>query len=172
MILFMGRFAPEKGIHTVLRACTHLFKEENLVIVAAGSGHWSKKVKETASMNPAKLKLPGRITDREKAAQLMASADAFIAAGPTETFSLATLEALCSGTPVAAYRYAAAAELITGAGGTSVYAPWDSGKALSKAVLNAAFSSAADRDNYRNFASKFTWDACFKKLFKLYRSHI
>jgi len=171
MILFMGRFAPEKGIHVLLDACDHLFKQKGLVLVVAGGGHWNKKVRRKASEHPDKMKLTGRVSSRAAAAQLMASADVFISAGPLETFSLVTLEALCCGTPVAACSRAAAAELITKAGGNSTYTPWDSGKALADAVMNAASNDKSQRDDFRNFAEKYTWDACFNKLFNVYNTH-
>ncbi len=171
MILYMGRFAPEKGIHVLLKACNRLFKQKDLVVVVAGGGHWDKKVKQMAGLNPDKMKILDRITGRAQAAELMASADVFVSAGPLETFSLVTLEALSCGTPVAACSKAAAAELITKAGGNSTYTPWDSGEALAEAVLNAASNHKSQRDNFRNFAEKYTWDTCFTKLFNAYNSN-
>ena len=170
MILYMGRLAPEKGIHVLLKACNHLFKQKDLVVVVAGGGHWDKKVKQMAGLNPGKMKILDRITTRAEAAELLASADVFVSAGPLETFSLVTLEALSCGTPVAACSKAAAAELITKAGGNSTYTPWDSGEALAEAVLNAMSNHKSQRDNFRNFAEKYTWDACFNKLFNVYNT--
>jgi len=171
MILYMGRLAPEKGIHVLLKACTHLFKQKDLVLVVAGGGHWDKKVRKKASENPDKMRLTGRVSSRSAAAELMASADVFVSAGPLETFSLVTLEALSCGTPVAACSSAAAAELVTEAGGNSTYAPWNSARALAEAIMNAASSDKSQRDSFRNFAEQYTWDACFKKLFNVYNTH-
>ncbi len=171
MILYMGRFAPEKGIHVLLKACTYLFKQKNLVLVVAGGGHWDKKVKRKTAENPEKMKLLTRIRSRTEAAQLMASADVFVSAGPLETFSLVTLEALSCGTPVAACSKSAAAELIIKAGGNSTYTPWDSGEALAEAIQNAAETKKEQRNEFRAFAENYTWDACFKKLFNIYNTH-
>ena len=171
MILYMGRLAPEKGIHVLLKACRYLFRQNDLVVVVAGGGHWDKKVKQMAGLNPDKMKILNRVTSRSEAAKLMASADAFISAGPLETFSLVTLEALSCGTPVAACSRAAASELIIKAGGNSTYFPWNSGAALAEAILKAASTDKAKRDDFRNFAANYTWDACFKKIFQVYNNH-
>jgi glycosyltransferase involved in cell wall biosynthesis len=169
LLLFMGRLAPEKGIHVLLDACSRLFRQRGLVVAVAGGGHWQKKVKRTEAKYPDKMKFLNRINSRKEAAQLMASADAFISAGPCETFSLATLEALCCGTPVVACREAAAAELVTNAGGNSVYSPWNSSIALADAILVALETGESDRRDFRAFAEKYTWDACFSKLLDVYK---
>lgn len=165
MILFMGRLAPEKGIHVLLKACSRLLGEKNLVLVIAGEGHWDKRVRKMTALNPGKIKMIDRVTGRKQAAELMASADAFISAGPLETFSLATLEALCCGTPVAACNRGAASELVLKAGGKTVYAPWDSGYSLAEAVLEAVETGSSQRDQLRSFACRYTWDTCFESIF-------
>ncbi len=172
MILYMGRLAPEKGIHVLLKACTHLFKQKNMVLVIAGEGHWDKKVKQKTAENPEKMKLLSQVKSRAEAAKLMASADVFVSAGPLETFSLVTLEALSCGTPVAACSKAAASELITKAGGNSIYSPWNSGDALAEAIRNAAETKKEQRNEFRAFAEKYTWDACFKNIFQIYNEHM
>ncbi len=168
LILYMGRLAPEKGIHVLLKASKHLFKQSNIVIAIVGSGHWKRQVRKAARLNPGKIKLLQAVNSRNKAAELMASADVFVSAGPLETFSLVTLEALCSGTAVAACSAAAASELVAGAGGNSTYAPWDSGKALADAILTACEADQSAQDDFRHFAEKYTWDACFRKIFQIY----
>jgi len=99
----------------------------------------------------------------------MASADAFLSMGPCDTFSLVTLEALCCGTPVAACREAAAAELVRGAGGSSVYGPWNDPRALRDAAFTALAEPPEKRAGFRRFAEKFTGDACFGRIFSIYR---
>lgn len=170
MILFMGRLASEKGIHVLLDASKYLFQQKGLVVVVVGSGQWENKVKHICSKNPTKIKHISHVASRLETARLIASADAFVAAGPLETFSLVTLEALSCSTPVAACSRGAAAELVTRAGGNSTYSPWNSGKALYDAILKALATTRDERDNFRNFAEKYTWDACFTKQFELYNS--
>lgn len=170
LILYMGRLAPEKGIGVLLDAAKHLLKRKDIVVLIAGMGHWSRKVKIAAAELPGKLILIEKANTTEQAAQLMASADVFVSAGPLETFSLTTLEALSSATPVAACAQAAAAELVTKAGGTSTYSPWNSGKALSEAVLDAAAATQPQKDAFRNFARDYTWNSCFTRIFDAYNT--
>jgi len=172
VVLYMGRLAPEKGIQVLLKACPRLFREKNLTVVIAGSGHWNKKVHKAAHRYSGRLKLISRVETKRYAAELMASADVFVSAGPLETFSLTTLEALACGTPVAACAQAAASELVTQAGGSSTYSPWNSGEALAEAILNAASATPEKKHSYRAFAEQYTWDACFEKVFRLYNSEL
>ncbi len=172
MALYMGRLAPEKGIHVLLDAFKTLFLEENIITVAAGGGHYSKQLEKAAAENPEKLKLIHRVSSRHRAAELMASADAFISAGPCETFSLVTLEALDCGTPVAACGEAAAAELVTQAGGNTVYSPWNNGEELAKAIIKATKITEVKRTEFRHFAEGFTWDLCFRRITGIYKEYL
>jgi len=172
IVLYMGRLAPEKGIQVLLEACTPLFREKQLTVVIAGSGHWNKKVRKAAHRYPDRLKLVSRVETKYQAAELMASADVFVSAGPLETFSLTTLEALACGTPVAACTQAAASELVTQAGGSSTYSPWNSGEALAEAIFTAASATLEQRKKYRAFAEQYTWNTCFEKVFRLYNSEL
>ena len=172
MVLYMGRLAPEKGIHVFLDACKHLVKNKSIVIVIAGSGHYTKQVKKMVQKYPKRMKFINKVHSREETAQLMASADIFVSAGPFETFSLTTLESLCSGTPVAACRQAAASELILKARGESVYSPWNCPEALAAAIQSGIVASQTEINSYRNFARLFTWDACFTKIFSTYKKFL
>jgi alpha-1,6-mannosyltransferase len=54
----------------------------------------------------------GYIADRNRVAQILASADISLAPGPLETFCLAALESLASGTPVVASQSSAVGEFL------------------------------------------------------------
>ena len=172
IILYMGRLAPEKGIHVFLDASKHLIKDKSIVIVIAGSGHYTKHVKNMVQKFPDRVKFINKVHSREETAQLMASADVFVSAGPLETFSLTTLESMCSGTAVAACTRAAAAELVLKAGGKSVYSPWDSPEALAAAIQRGIVASQTEINSFRDFARLFTWDTCFTKIFNGYKKFL
>jgi alpha-1,6-mannosyltransferase len=54
----------------------------------------------------------GYIADRERLAEILASADVSLAPGPIETFCLAALESLAAGTPVVASKTSAVGEFL------------------------------------------------------------
>ncbi len=169
--VYIGRLAPEKGIHVLLKAFGRLFNQGNIVTVVAGGGHYTRRLERASAKNPEKLKLTGRVNSRESAAELMASADAFISAGPCDTFSLVTLEALNCGTPVAACREAASSELVEQAGGDTIYTPWYSGEALAETITRAVNTPAEKRTMFREYAEKLTWDRCFSEILDIYRRY-
>lgn len=166
--IYIGRLAPEKGIHVLLKAFEKLFNQGNIVTVVAGGGHYTRRLERASAGSPDKLKLVGRVTSREKAAELMASADAFISAGPCDTFSLVTLEALNCGTPVVACREAASSELVEQAGGDTIYTPWYSGDALAGTITRAVNTPLEKRMKFREYAEKLTWDRCFSQIMDIY----
>ena len=59
-----------------------------------------------------RIKYLGTITDIERLADLYAMADVFMNPSIMETFGKTTAEALCSGTPVIAYKSTATPELV------------------------------------------------------------
>lgn len=168
LILYMGRLAPEKGIHVLLQTCPLLFRDPGVVVAVAGRGHWRSRVEKAVSRFGGRLRLLPHASHTGTGASLMASADAFLSMGPCDTFSLVTLEALCCGTPVAACREAAAAELVRGAGGSSCYGPWNDPHALRDAAMAAIEEPQEKRRAFREFAGSYTWDACFQRIFSIY----
>jgi alpha-1,6-mannosyltransferase len=111
-------------------ACTRLSKEKDplflleiarqlsrsrpdLPIVIAGSGPMEQKIRQTVAAEKLNVILLGFVGDKEILARLMSSAEIFLAVGPIETFGLAALEALASGTPVICRSEAAISEIIT-----------------------------------------------------------
>jgi alpha-1,6-mannosyltransferase len=69
-----------------------------------------KSLKATAKDLP--VTFMGYIVDRDMLAEIIASADVSIAPGPIETFCLAALESLASGTPVVASSTSAVGEFL------------------------------------------------------------
>lgn len=90
LLLYCGRFAPEKRLPLLAAAVRALGPGHLLVCVGAGP---------CVPEGPQVRVLP---PEREPArlAQLMASCDAFVHAGDQETFGLAALEAMACGVPV------------------------------------------------------------------------
>lgn len=97
----------------------------------------------------------GHVRQRERVARLLAEADVALAPGPVETFGLAALEALASGTPVVASSTSAVAELVTDDAGRC--APPEP-QALADAVLDVlSWPVHVRRAAARRRAERFPW---------------
>jgi alpha-1,6-mannosyltransferase len=79
-------------------------------LVYVGIGPLFKKLRQEAKDLP--VTFLGYIADRERLADILASADVSLAPGPIETFCLAALESLASGTPVVASSTSAVGEFL------------------------------------------------------------
>ena len=87
--------APERSIDT-LRVLLERGVPARLVV--AGDGPLRRRLERRAGRLP--VTFLGFLADRTRLADLLATADVALAPGPHETFGLAALEALASGTPV------------------------------------------------------------------------
>lgn len=122
-------------------------------LVVAGAGPLLDEARAAARHLP--MTVLGHVSDREELATLLASADVVIQPGPIETFGLAALEALASGTPVVASRTSALREIVRGAAG---HAAPPTPRALAEAV-RAVLGRPQDgcRRAARTRAEEFPW---------------
>ena len=91
----------------------------------------------------------------DELARYFAWADVFVFPSLTDTFGLVLLEAMASGTPVAAFSAAGPIDIIPGSGAGAL-AP-DQSEGLREAALAAL---DLDREAVRAFAEQFSWRAC------------
>ncbi len=107
----VGRLAPEKRPHLAVGAVGALARRgTDVALVMAGDGPLRPALERSAAGLP--VTFAGHVADRAALAALLATADVALTPGPVETFGLAALEALASGTPVVAARRGAVAELL------------------------------------------------------------
>jgi alpha-1,6-mannosyltransferase len=102
---------PELAVHTLRRLVADGM---DAVLVVVGDGPKRSAVAAVADGLP--VHLAGFVPDRDHVAALLATADVALAPGPVETFGLAALEALASGTPVVVNEASALPEVIGSAG--------------------------------------------------------
>ncbi|MEU5941273.1 glycosyltransferase [Micromonospora sp. NPDC047548] len=124
------------------------------VLVMAGDGPLRGVLARRAARLP--VHFTGFLPDRSAVAALLATADVVLAPGPVETFGLAGLEALASGTPVVVNAASALPEVVGGAGVAAYGTP----SALADAVLRLLDRpAAARRVAARARAEEFGWPA-------------
>jgi alpha-1,6-mannosyltransferase len=117
LLVHCGRLSVEKKPHRSLGAVAALRAAgTDAVLVVAGDGPLRGKLERGARRKDLPVAFAGFITETTALAALLASADVVIAPGPVETFGLAALEALASGTPVVVSADSALPEVIGTAG--------------------------------------------------------
>jgi alpha-1,6-mannosyltransferase len=111
LIIHCGRLSPEKKPQRSIDALRHLHERGiNARLVFIGHGPlYSKLYKSTRDIP---VTFWGYVANRKLLATMLASADLTIAPGPLETFCLAALESLASGTPVVASNTSAVGEFL------------------------------------------------------------
>jgi alpha-1,6-mannosyltransferase len=117
LLLHCGRLAPEKKPRRSLEALAGLRKSGvPAVLVVAGDGPLRSALQSEAADRGLPVRFLGHVADRARLAALLATVDVAIAPGPIETFGLAALETLASGTPVVVSAESALPEVIGDAG--------------------------------------------------------
>jgi alpha-1,6-mannosyltransferase len=168
LALFVGRIAREKRIDILLDAWPAVERRTGATLVLVGDGPVRDRLRGRAS-GRRMVWLPYE-TDRTRLADLMAAADLYVAPGPAETFGLAALEALASGTPVLSVDQGGVAELVSRSGAGRLY-PRDDSAALAEtaiALLQGDLAALGVRGRAHAVAYH-SWPAVFERIFEVYR---
>jgi alpha-1,6-mannosyltransferase len=111
MLVHCGRLSPEKHVERSIDTVAELYESgERIRLVIAGDGPRREALQRRATGLP--VTFLGFLHGRNEVARLLATADVSLAPGPHETFGLAALEALASGTPVVVSRSSALREIV------------------------------------------------------------
>ncbi len=111
LIVHCGRLSPEKHVERSVDTVAELTEAGHRVrLVVAGDGPRRRALERRARGLP--VTFLGFLSGRDEVARLLASADVSLAPGPHETFGLAALEALASGTPVVVSASSALREIV------------------------------------------------------------
>lgn len=164
LCLFLGRLAGMKRVDLLLEAWPQLRRNGERHLLVVGHGPLEPAVADLAARFPEVHRLP-YLSDRDAVAAAYATADIYLSLGEWETFSLTTLEAIASGTPVVAADGGAAGELARRFGASGTFTPGDA------ATLCAAVDRvlALPRDRVATHLSRvaarhFTWTAAFDRI--------
>ncbi len=111
LIVHCGRMSREKEPQRSIEVLEILLRKGiRARLVYVGTGPLWHKLRKRAEGLP--VEFLGYIADRHRVAKILASADISMAPGPLETFCLAALESLASGTPVVASQSSAVGEFL------------------------------------------------------------
>jgi alpha-1,6-mannosyltransferase len=110
VLLYAGRFAPEKNLPLLVEAVQSLGRPYWLLAIGGGPLPPSGE----------RVRVLPYERHAHRLARVMASVDGFVHAGNQETFGLGVLEAMACGTPVAACHAGGLAELLAGNTGVGV----------------------------------------------------
>lgn len=119
LVVIVGRLALEKRVAFLLDALARAARDRPLSVVVLGDGPERARLEARARRLGLGVKFTGFVTDRERYARTLASADALAHACAVETFGFAVAEALASGVPVVAPSAGGAGELVDGTCGVT-----------------------------------------------------
>ncbi len=168
ILLACTRFSKEKDpdfLLDIAHACK--INGTQIQLVIAGSGPLTKKLVARAEKEDLPVSFIGFISDKNYLAQLLASADLFLAVGPIETFGLAALEALASGTPVICRDTSAITEIIDSKCGYSL--PRDSSRWAEQIRNHFDLDQVAISKFARGRAEEFSWEESARKLLSRFK---
>jgi alpha-1,6-mannosyltransferase len=155
LLVLVSRLSREKRPELAVQAVAELVRgRQDVRLVVAGDGPMAARLRRLADGLP--VTFFGHV-GTDDVARLLATADVVLAPGPVETFGLAALEALASGTPVVANEASALREVLgADAGLTADGTP----RGFAAAVQELLARPEADRRAAaRQRAERYDWDA-------------
>ncbi|MEY4101351.1 MAG: GDP-mannose-dependent alpha-(1-6)-phosphatidylinositol dimannoside mannosyltransferase [Actinomycetota bacterium] len=170
-IMAATRLSKEKDVKFLLDIAERIKGIESIEcetpLVIAGSGPLEKTMKRMAEQRKLNIIFVGFLHNRSNLAKYLAKADIFLAVGPIETFGLAALEALASGTPVLCRDSAAIAEVIDQNCGVAL--PRDATLWAREIERIMGEDREIYRDLSRSRAESFSWSRCAENLISIYQ---
>jgi alpha-1,6-mannosyltransferase len=164
---FVGRFAREKELRTVLDGWPEIERRTGARLVLIGAGPVEAELRAHPYSSRVVF-LPFQ-SDRDVLADLMAALDVYVAPSRIETFGLAALEALSSGTPVLSADDGGVADLVKASGAGRVFVAGNVESLVAEAV--ALFLSELELLGRlgRDYAkAEHCWETVFDRLFAVY----
>ncbi len=163
LVAMVCRLSPEKRPGSALDAVAALRRGGvDARLVVAGTGQMDGAMRRRAGEHVTFL---GHLRSRDHVAELLAAADVAICPGPIETFGLAALESLASGTPVVSSRSGAIPELLAPAYGHPAH---NHGPAMAGAVTALLDAGPGAREAARAAAERHPWHAAVQHMLHLH----
>jgi alpha-1,6-mannosyltransferase len=170
LLVHCGRLSPEKKPERSIDALRELLKAGiNARLIYVGTGPLHKKLYDSSRDIP--VTFLGYISDKKYLASIIASSDISIAPGPIETFCLAALESLASGTPVVCSKTSAVGEfLLTGVNNYVGLTADNNGASIAKAVQELILKLESDntlRSRCQHQAENFPWSSTISQMLSI-----
>jgi alpha-1,6-mannosyltransferase len=158
LLVYAGRFTPEKKLDLLIDAVRKLGRPYHLVLVGSG---------DTLPQYPQITHIPFK-RDQRQLARLLASCDVLVHPGDCETFGLIVLEAMACGLPVVATRGGGVAELVCGQ--TGVLAEPNSVDSLAEAIehIYALDLAQLGANARRKAAEHYDWNHILPQVLRRY----
>jgi alpha-1,6-mannosyltransferase len=171
VVAYVGRLSRDKEVGVLLDAVDGIHAVTGAHVRIAGSGPLARAVAALAASRPW-LEFRGHLAARESVAALLREADAVVAPGRYESFSLATAEALASGVPAVVAGEGGAHELVARSGGGIGFLPGDAESLVAATrellAMPAAERSAMGARGRAHVVADHTWDRVFGRVHEVY----
>jgi glycosyltransferase involved in cell wall biosynthesis len=166
-LLYVGRLSPEKDLDVLIEAFKLLAAHGDYRLKIVGDGPHRGRLERQAAGDP-RIAFLGPLEYGEGLARIYASADVFTLPSPNETFSLAVLEALASGTPVVGVRQGGPVNLVHPGFG-SLAEPGNAADLAAK-VKRVIAERHRGVPTVRQYVERnFSWERTFERLLSIYR---
>ncbi|MCK4504151.1 MAG: glycosyltransferase [Candidatus Aegiribacteria sp.] len=164
LVLYLARLHREKGLDLLIAAYPLFRDPASIKLVIGGHGPAEGRLVEFIKKYPEVRRLP-YLPDRDAVAEAMASADVYLSLGQSETFGLASLEAIACGTTPVLPDSGASGDMAASLGFVPPYRS-DSPESLANAIVSAAAMSDSETTGYlRRFAlDGHDWDSVFRRI--------
>jgi alpha-1,6-mannosyltransferase len=172
VVAFLGRFVAEKELDVLIDAWPAIARETDATLLLVGAGRRGAVLRARLARRDApRVVWHPFVSERERVADILAAVDLYVAPGSTETFGLAPLEAMASGTAVISADRGGVSEQVARSGGGATFASGDAAD-LARVVIDVlrrGTAPALGALGHDYAAREHGWDLVFDRLFAMYR---
>jgi alpha-1,6-mannosyltransferase len=168
LVVYAGRLAPEKELEVAIEGWRRFAIDRRGTLLIVGDGPLRRELEHRAA--GCAIRFAPFESSRERLADTLASADAYLAPGRAETFGLSALEAMACGTPLITVDEGAVTERVRASGAGVVYRGGDP-ESVARALRRCLDGQPARLGAVgRTFVEReHGWDSAFDRIFEVYR---
>ena len=172
-ILFVGRFDPMKGVDTAITALTHLEDSVKPELVLVGGDGPDSESRRRLEQLVSDLRLEDRVhfaggVEHLRMPEIYRQADIVVAPSYYESFGLVVLEALATGTPVAATATGIAAEVIVSGINGCLFTAGDSQSLAAAMTETLTLAVSQDPLIIRRSVQNYSWSQVADQVYSAY----